>query len=353
MSLHSAATIRDFKKESIHKIIDKLGWDSRDIKWSGTISVGACKIHIETDIELLSDLIPMAFAQYFVGEADKDISSKIRVIYDDADYLLKVPDEHSLLKIYSADNNDTIPDILVNWRHLDSDKFTFIQDRDNNIIYFLVRPGFEKSPHIFAPIFRIFYSKWTGGILLHAAAIGKDDFGILLCGHSGVGKSTLSSLCLLDNLDIVGDDTVSLDTDGTANPTYKSISLCPGFYNNIDAFPARKFCTHWFGKKDVLYFNKNVKMRQNLPIRAIFMTHSGTKTNIEPLGRNGGILKLAQYYIKGIYFEGLNVDKECVKNIQSLMKDIDFYKITLGPDAKANSELIKQLIKQKEVLCTN
>jgi len=44
--------------------------------------------------------------------------------------------------------------------------------------------------------------------MVHAAAVGTPEGGILLAGRSGSGKSTTSLACLLDGLDYVGDDYV-------------------------------------------------------------------------------------------------------------------------------------------------
>lgn len=45
-----------------------------------------------------------------------------------------------------------------------------------------------------------------GGVLLHAAAVERDGFGLALAGRSGAGKSTLSGLCRAEGWRVLNDD---------------------------------------------------------------------------------------------------------------------------------------------------
>jgi hypothetical protein len=48
-------------------------------------------------------------------------------------------------------------------------------------------------------------------ISLHAASVGRNDHGLLLIGPSGAGKSTLSLHCLLQQMELVGEDAILVE----------------------------------------------------------------------------------------------------------------------------------------------
>jgi len=50
-----------------------------------------------------------------------------------------------------------------------------------------------------------------GRFVLHAAAVARDDRALLVLGHTGAGKSTLSGACLEAGWQLLGDDQVVLD----------------------------------------------------------------------------------------------------------------------------------------------
>ena len=58
-----------------------------------------------------------------------------------------------------------------------------------------------------------------GGVLVHAAALAQGDDGLVACGKSGDGKSTLSRLCRSGGLRLLTDEVVQLFPDGQAGGT--------------------------------------------------------------------------------------------------------------------------------------
>lgn len=69
----------------------------------------------------------------------------------------------------------------------------------------------------------------NGGTLVHAAAVGNEDRGLLLAGPGGSGKSTTAVACVEAGLRCAGDDYVALaGVDPTlAHPLYGSAKLAP------------------------------------------------------------------------------------------------------------------------------
>jgi hypothetical protein len=81
-----------------------------------------------------------------------------------------------------------------------------------------------------SPFWTVFqwWMRETGGWLIHAAAVGREDGrGVLIPGGKGVGKSTVTALCLKHGLQIVGDDYVILTRDPVwrAENLYNSLKL--------------------------------------------------------------------------------------------------------------------------------
>ncbi len=63
---------------------------------------------------------------------------------------------------------------------------------------------------------------------LHAACVSLNDRGVLLIGDSGAGKSTMSLLCLLRQLDFVSEDAVFVETRGLlATGVANFLHVCP------------------------------------------------------------------------------------------------------------------------------
>ncbi|MEW6432900.1 MAG: hypothetical protein AB1730_15455 [Myxococcota bacterium] len=58
-----------------------------------------------------------------------------------------------------------------------------------------------------------------GGVLVHAAALAEGEVGIVACGKSGDGKSTLSRLCRTGGLRLLTDEVVQLFPDGRVGGT--------------------------------------------------------------------------------------------------------------------------------------
>lgn len=54
-----------------------------------------------------------------------------------------------------------------------------------------------------------------GRFVLHAAAVARDDRALLVLGHTGAGKSTLSGACLEAGWQLLGDDQVVVDASCT------------------------------------------------------------------------------------------------------------------------------------------
>ena len=134
--------------------------------------------------------------------------------------------------------------------------------------------------------------------LLHAAAVGSDDGGVLLTGPGGVGKSTTSLLCLADGMHFLGDDyvVVALDPAPRAYSLYSSAKLHEAQAARLPALaplaqaarPGGGFNGHPEATKTVfqLYPALAAQMPASLPLKAILVPAIAdrTETGFGPAG---------------------------------------------------------------------
>lgn len=71
-----------------------------------------------------------------------------------------------------------------------------------------------------------------GRFVLHAAAVARDDRALLVLGHTGAGKSTLSGACLEAGWQLLGDDQLVLDAS-TAPATVHGFHHAPAVPREI------------------------------------------------------------------------------------------------------------------------
>ena len=91
-------------------------------------------------------------------------------------------------------------------------------DYQKDIYYLLTYPILQepKWPVISHPFVKAVYiwAQRRNLLILHSAAVGIDGHGVLIVGHGGTGKSTLTCTCLADGFDFVSDDYCLLNATG-------------------------------------------------------------------------------------------------------------------------------------------
>ena len=109
--------------------------------------------------------------------------------------------------------------------------------------YLLTYPSLEdpKWPIIVHPFIKTIFmwAQKRSLLTLHAAAIGIDGHGVLIVGHGGAGKSTLTCSCLADGYDFVSDDYCLLTATGSrlVYPVYTNVLLNP---DSLAKLPTRE-----------------------------------------------------------------------------------------------------------------
>jgi hypothetical protein len=205
-----------------------------------------------------------------------------------------------------------------------------------------------KMGHLFV---RELYSlaKTDNQSLVHAAAVGIDDNGVLLCARGGSGKSTLAVSALLDGFQYVADDysILSRTAEGVyAYPIYSTINLFPQMQAKMQHLQAEIMYPNYYQplKNTLSIHAHHANFVKRLPIKAVIFPKIATVKfpSIEPMDKGKAIVQM-------IHSTMLQLDKtnntDNVKKLISFISDLDFYQINLSPDLDANVKLLKQFIK--------
>ena len=185
--------------------------------------------------------------------------------------------------------------------------------------------------------------------LVHSAAVGIDNKGVLICAIGGSGKTTLAVSCLLDGFQYVADDYLVLDKnkgDLCASPIYSMIALTPQIYKQMPNLKTEFMCNNYNNTKyllNVSYYDN--KLARSLPIKAIIFPNIKDiqEPTIEKTDRNRAITQMVYSTASQM---GNDDDKSYMKLLISLIKDLDFYQINLSPDLNKNVQILKQFVKE-------
>jgi len=194
----------------------------------------------------------------------------------------------------------------------------------------------------------------NGAQLLHAAAIGVKEKGILLVGKGGSGKSNTAIAALDSELVYVADDYCLL----TFEPTPKVHSLFSTgklFYKDIERYEFLKKlnAVHLEREKKedkalfFLYPTFKEKLTESLPINAIFIpkvTNQDT-VKITPISSSKAYLALAPSTI----FQLQGAKQQTHENILKLVNQVPCFSMELSNDAKENNRAISSFLEDYKV----
>lgn len=185
--------------------------------------------------------------------------------------------------------------------------------------------------------------------LVHSAAVGIDNKGVLICAKGGSGKSTLSVSCLVNGFQYVADDYLILnknDNNLCALPIYSMITLSSQICKLIPNLKSEFMGNNYNDTKYVLnissYDNKLAKV---LPIKAVVFPNIANVQypTIEKTDKNRAITQLV--FSTATQMNNDN-DTSYMKLLISLIKDLSFYQINLSRDLNKNVDILRQFIKE-------
>lgn len=209
-------------------------------------------------------------------------------------------------------------------------------------------PYYESSAP-FRPIFHWWMSN-HGAQLLHAAAVGLPNKGILLVGKGGSGKSNTAISCLDSELLYAADDYCLL----SFNPKPEVHSLFATgklFFEDLYRHPYilntqfKEIAIENQDEKALFFLYPLLKERlqKSFPIKAIFIpkvTHKND-VKISPISVSKAYLALAPSTI----FQLRGCDRMTHENITKLLNQVPCFSMELSVDYKKNTKAITDFLK--------
>ena len=223
-------------------------------------------------------------------------------------------------------------------------------DRTRRCFYYCSppAPGAKvRGGKMLAPLFAL-WAEMTDMLLLHAAAVGVDDRGVLIVGQSGSGKSTLSLSCLLDGLDFIADDYVLINASGPlmAYPLY---TLAAANQDTLDRLPMERmpsvYTDHLSNGKPQLVLS-DYTFKPELPIKAIVMpVVSGSDEPHFCPAKPGPILtRLIHSSASQI---NICRNTQLIRAMAARLSGLSVYEMHVSPDLMKNPAALRQLIKEE------
>ena len=223
-----------------------------------------------------------------------------------------------------------------------------------NRYYLLSHPFIETKAHIICHPFEKAIFSWAKKhdlLMLHAAAVGVDGHGILIVGHGGTGKSTLSCSCLADGFDFVSDDLCLLTGNGarTVFPIYKNIFLKSDSLNKLPMFRPFEINPQQGDKSSFSIGETHIK--PSLPVEAIVLPQvtDNTEPEIKP---DQSSKALGQLVFSTTRFRGRFQETEFARKLAQRLLGMPVYRFSLTKDLQKNCQYLKKWIKE-DLSCTN
>lgn len=225
---------------------------------------------------------------------------------------------------------------------------SMVDKKRNLAIYWVKNPDTIPYWEIGAPLRYIFHFWMQKNHLqlCHGGAVGKDNWGVLLVGKGGSGKSTTALACLDSELFYVSDDYCLIQS----KPIPQVFSLYSTGKKNADDIERLSFLKNIISNQEnldqekALYFlNEHFshKMSSSFPLKAILIPRitGEKKTSLEKTSSVAGLTALAPSSI----FQLPNARRESLKIMGELVKKIPCYYLNLGTDMKKIPEVILSL----------
>lgn len=224
-----------------------------------------------------------------------------------------------------------------------------LYDRERARAYYTV-PALASLRHQRAAPFHIPISWWArdaGLQLVHAAAVGRPDGGVLLAGRGGAGKSTTALACVHAGLGYAADDYCLTSVD--------SAPMVYSLFGSGKVLPSQAWRVPGLGvvaadegeDKAALYLNERFpeRMCKAMPLRAIFVPKvvpGLAQSRIEPISARDTLLALAPSTI----FQLPHAGGRALANMTALVRRCPGYRLQLGHDTSEVATTIARFLER-------
>lgn len=225
-------------------------------------------------------------------------------------------------------------------------------DRNSSTMFFSAsdfsQDSVAKYGHLFVQLFSAALEE-KDACLVHAAAIGMQQKGVLIVGKGGAGKSTLAISSLLQGCDYISDDYTVLKQSSKlfAFPIYSIAYLTPQILNHFPALSAKCICMNYNNEKymvDLSSYHSNFASKMEVKT-VIFPELSNIDTPvIEKMNAGTAVTQLVYSTLTQ---SGNRKNQDKIKKIISFVKDLNFYKIKLSQFPQKNALILNKFIKEE------
>ncbi len=197
--------------------------------------------------------------------------------------------------------------------------------------------------------FRQVFHWWLpdrGALLLHAAAVGRTEGGVLLVGAGGSGKSTCALSCLTSDLLFAGDDYVAVELrpEPRVLSLFSSGKLEPGHSALLPHLPSPSFAGDGaMEEKSVFYVAERFpdRMCRGFPLRAIVAPRvHGTEPQVSQRGPAQVLAALAPSTLLQL----VPARQEALSAMAALLADIPAFGLEVGGPTELLPPTIERLL---------
>lgn len=285
---------------------------------------------------------------------------RVRLIVYSDEFIQHI--ESQIPYIISRDNSDRYDATVVLWKeryHIAPEVIQRYDSQTETYYYGVKNPEYEefiKQGHFLVQtFFKILNTDHSS--LVHAAAVGMNGEGALICARGQRGKSTLSVMAMFLGMEYVSDDYLLLEKsdDGRilASPIYSIITLSPLMTDKMKD----KLC-------DAVLLGKNARKDKNVfniaCMHGAFRQHYPIKTLIfpeivdceKPFIRKATPLEKSRAVTQLLHSTAvqMNVERDTAGTLKliGMVNQFDCYYFCLSRDIEQNAYLLKEFIEKKE-----
>lgn len=189
-----------------------------------------------------------------------------------------------------------------------------------------------------------FWAKHSDKLLLHAAAVGDDETGVLIVGRGGRGKSTFAVSCLTEGLSFVSDDYTLITASGEleAMPLYSCVGVRQDMCEKLPQL----------GKPSAMVLGKPLfeipgdRYCPKLKIKAIIMplVAGDTEPSIYPITKSNA---LAQVIGSTITQLESRHDTALIQKMSERLTNLPVYEMRMSTDLTKNPAFLRRFIKKE------
>ncbi|MBC8103767.1 MAG: serine kinase, partial [Cytophagales bacterium] len=202
-----------------------------------------------------------------------------------------------------------------------------------------------------APLLTIFHwwLRTQGCQVVHSAAVGTDEGGVLLVGKGGSGKSTTAAACLGSTLRYAGDDycAVRLAPSPRVHSLYSSGKVCAPDVPRYPHLESALSNRARLGEEKALYYlapHLPDALSQGFPLHAILLPRvtGSPETRAIRISPAAGLLALAPSTL----FQLPGAGSDDFERLSALVRQVPSYALELGTDRAAIPGVILRVLSE-------